>query len=142
MNFVFIPIYYVNNVMRRSILGVNKNGKICPPTVAMSTIYLKENPPPKAYKTDKQRELMQFLFLVCKVDTHFLPRLAKSDWYFSLNDHSTDLLVGAWKGFRHRSDEHCQKSQFLLPNFNLLLVNRNEKGGKPIARKFPIFFCS
>ena len=65
--------------MRRSILGVNKNGKIGPATVAMSTIYLMENPPPKAYKTDKQRDLMQFLFPICKVDTYCLPRLAKPD---------------------------------------------------------------
>ena len=56
LNFVFIPIYYVNNVMRRSILGVNKNGKIGPATVAMSTFYLKENPPPVAYKADRQRD--------------------------------------------------------------------------------------
>ena len=111
---------------------VPKNGKICPPTVAMSTIYLMENPPPKAYKTDKQRDLMQFLFPV-PVQTDIFPKRPFNRFKI------THLLIGAWKGIRYRSDEHSQKSQFLLPNLNILLINRNKKGEKPSARKFPIF---
>ena len=86
---------------------------------------------------------MQFLFPVCKVDTYCQPRLAKPDCdVFPKRPFTrfkiTHLLVDAWKGIRYRSDQYSQKSQFLLPNLNILLVNRNQKGEKPFAQKFPI----